>query len=117
MDRYRLPLTLVGSLILSSCTAAWFTPTSDIYPPRPDDCEIEVFSAGPPDAAYEELGVLEGEGNLWNASLSDVLPDMKREACRAGGDAILLGQGHRYTTGEDDDEKYYTTATVIRWIR
>jgi hypothetical protein len=117
MNRYRMPLALMGSFFLAGCTAAWFTPTADIAPPRPDDCEIEVFSAGPPTAAYEELGILEGEGELWNASLADVLPDLKREACRAGGDAIVMQTSQRYGSGEDDDEKFYTTATVIRWIR
>jgi hypothetical protein len=117
MSTYRIPLALVGTLLFAGCTAAWFTPTGDIQPARPDDCEIEVFSAGPPSAAYEELGIIEGEGDLWKASLREVLPDLKREACRAGGDAIVLHDSSRYVSGEDDDEQFYTTATVIRWIR
>ncbi len=111
---------LAASLLVlsaSGCAHAWFTPTGNAYAPRPDDCDIEVFSTGTPTAAYEELGLLEGEGDLWKANMSDLLPELKKEACRAGGDAIILQAGQRYATGEDGDDKLYASATVIRFIR
>lgn len=109
---------LTGALLLSGCAHAWFTPTGTaVYAPRPDDCAIEVFTTGAPDRAYEELGILEGESGWFDgAKMSDLLPEMKIEACRAGGDALVVHMSQRYTSGEDDDEKLYSSATVIRWI-
>lgn len=109
---------LTGALLLSGCAHAWFTPTgTTVYAPRPDDCAIEVFTTGAPDRAYEELGILEGESGWFDgAKMSDLLPEMKIEACRAGGDALVVHMSQRYTSGEDDDEKLYSSATVIRWI-
>lgn len=110
--------TLTGVLLLSGCAQAWFTPTSGaLYPPRADDCAIEVFTTGAPDREYEELGILEGEsGWLGGTKMSDLLPEMKIEACRAGGDALVVHMSQRYTSGEDDDEMLYSSATVIRWV-
>jgi len=52
-------------------------------------------------------------------SLEDVLPKMKIEACRAGGDAIILTSSHKSVDicGESSDEQLNATATVIRWTK
>jgi hypothetical protein len=45
---------------------------------------------------------------------------MKIEACKAGGDAIILLSSQKLAYGEDDllhdDDKLSVTATVIKWI-
>ena len=111
-------LALAGALTLSGCAHAWFTPTgAATYPPRPDDCAIEVYTTGIPDREYEELGILEGESGWFDGTrMSDILPEMKVEACRAGGDALVIQMSQRYASGEDGDDKIYSSATVIRWI-
>ena len=49
------------------------------------------------------------------------LPKMKQEACRAGGDALILGNSTKLAnvSGGDDwigsDDKLAVTATVVRW--
>lgn len=54
-------------------------------------------------------------------SLENVLPKMKREACLAGGDAIIIGSHAKSVTVSggphhtSSDEKLNVTATVIRW--
>jgi hypothetical protein len=72
----------------------------------------------PPERDYEEIGIIEGEGSMGADSLEDVLPKMKIEACRAGGDAIILTSSQKSVDifGESSDEQLNTTATVIRWI-
>lgn len=103
-------------LALSGCVSVSYVPTSAALPPKPKDCEIQVFSAGPPQRAYEEVGILEGKGSFWNADLEDVLPRLREEACLAGGDAIVLISAQRVSGGEDDiDEELHAFATVIRW--
>ncbi len=112
----RAALSLLGAIALAGCVSASYIPTGAAYPPRSIDCAIEVFSAGPPARQYEELGVLEAEGNFWKADLEDVLPKLKEEACVAGGDALILQSASRYTSGEDGEETHlYSVATVVRW--
>ena len=104
-------------LALSACVSVSYVPTATPFPPKPKDCEIQVFSAGPPQRAYQEIGILEGKGSFWNADLADVLPRLREEACAAGGDAIVLLSAQRVSGGGDDDldEELHAFATVIRW--
>ena len=116
-----LILAVSAMVFFSACASAKFIATGKSYPAKADDCEIEVFTSKQPDRAYEELGIIEGEGFLGKDSFEDVLPKMKVEACRAGGDAIILltSQKSVDVSGHDDnvssDEKLNVTATVIRW--
>lgn len=104
--------------VAAACVSVSYVQTGDVYPPKPAECDIEVFSAGPPDRAYEELGIVEGEGSFWQAELRDIVPRLREEACRAGGDAIVLLSAQRVASGEDDfdDEELHAFATVIRWV-
>jgi hypothetical protein len=104
-------------LALAGCVSVSYVPTAATAPaPKPRDCQIEVFSAGPPQRAYEEIGILEGEGSFWSADLEDLLPKLREEACLAGGDAIVLLSAQRVRGGDDDiDEELHAFATVIRW--
>ena len=106
-------LALSAMLFLGGCASAKFIKTGPSAVAKPDDCQIEIFSSKLPDRGYEELGILEGEGFLGADSLEEVLPKMKREACRAGGDAIILKSSQKSFDGEDSNLN--VTATVVRW--
>ncbi len=112
---------LLGFTLASGCASARFVGTGSAYPSKPENCEIEVFSSKNPSRDYEELGIIEGEGSLSFDTLEKVLPKMKVEACKAGGDAlILLSSGksvHVSGFGDhtDSDDHLNVTATVIRW--
>jgi hypothetical protein len=107
--------------VLGSCATAKFIPTSQTYPAKPENCDMEVFSAKPPDRPYKEIGIIEGEGSLGKESLADVLPEMVKKACLAGGDALILLSNERSISisGDDDifgsSEELHTVATVIVW--
>jgi len=91
---------------LLACTPInQFTATGPVYPPRPDDYQIEVL-AQTPERPYVTLGVAEARGE----SLSDALPLILKRAREAGGDAILPVE----TTPVYMAVKEYR-ATVIRW--
>jgi hypothetical protein len=111
----RIALCLAVPLAVAGCVNAWYVPTGAHYPPKARDCEIEVFTTGLPGREYEEVALLEGEGNLWKAELRDILPKLKEQACLAGGDAIILNPPQRYAEGEEGSPKMYASATVIRW--
>ena len=116
-----ITLSLTAIILLSACASAKFVATGKSYPAKPDNCDIEVFTSKLPDREYEELGIIEGEGSLGSDSFSEVLPKMKVEACRAGGDAIILltSQKSVDVTGGNENimssDKLNVTATVIRW--
>ena len=82
---------------------------------RPSDCDIEVFSSGPPDRAYVEVGVVEGKGTAWKAEFRDLLPAIMEEGCRAGGDGIIIGSMDMSAEGADNVPTQVIQATVIRW--
>ena len=79
------------------------------------DCEIQVFSSAVPDRPYEEVGIVEGQGNWWKSDLEDVLPKLKEEACLAGGDGFILFSSDTFAEGEEGVRVQRLTATVIRW--
>ena len=114
-------LTLVAMVFIItilSCASAKFIATGASYPARANDCPIEVFSSKLPDREYEELGVIEGEGSFGFDTLEKILPKMKREACKAGGDAIILTSRQKSADIFEDsgDDQLNITATVIRWM-
>ena len=102
-------------MLLGGCATARFIKTGPNYASKPDECEIEVFSSKIPDREYKELGILEAEGFLGGDSMELILPKMKREACRAGGDAIILKSYQKYVDQNSSDANLNVMATVIRW--
>lgn len=119
MTRIFRPTTLFlfVTLAATGCSSARFIPTGSSYGARPEDCAIEVFSSRVPDRPYEEIGILEGEGSWGRDSLVDVLPEMKKEACLAGGDAIIMMSTSKSVDVYDEhsDQVMTAHATVIRW--
>jgi len=115
----RAATILPGVLLAGACVTTKYVATGAVYPPREEGCVVEVFSTAPPQRPYEEIGLVEAEGSLWKADLEDVLPELRKEACHVGGDALVLLSANRYATGGDDvldDEELYAVATVIKWL-
>jgi hypothetical protein len=111
----RLVSCLATIVVTGGCLSATFVPTSGAYPARAGDCNIEVFSSAVPDREYEEIGIVEGEGSWWKADLEDVLPKLKEEGCRAGGDALIMQSSDTFSQGRDGVRTQRISATVIRW--
>jgi hypothetical protein len=108
-------LVVLGLAGVSGCVRATFVPTGGAYPAKAIDCDIQVFMSAVPDRAYEEMGVVEGEGSWWKAETEDVLPKMKEEACLAGGDAIIFQESDTFAEGVEGGRIQRILATVIRW--
>ena len=111
----KVAYSLCAIVVTGGCLSATFVPTSRAYPPRASDCDIEVFSSAVPDREYEEIGIVEGEGSAWKADLEDVLPKLKEEGCRAGGDALIMESSDTFSQGRDGIRTQRISATVIRW--
>jgi hypothetical protein len=119
MNRFRVFVKIAcGVTVLlgvGGCVSATFVPTGTLYPAKAADCEIQVFSSAAPDRPYEEVGIVEGEGDLWKSDLEDVLPRLKEEACAGGGDAIILFSTDTFAEGDAGIRVQRISATVIRW--
>lgn len=114
----RSGLWLLGVVAMTGgCVGANYVPISNqTYPAKPSNCELEIFSAALPERPFDEIGVIESEGSFWKSDLGDLLPKVREEACRAGGDAIILGGEERFNAGENNDVPILRrTATVIVW--
>ena len=111
----KVAYSLCAIVVTGGCLSATFVPTSGAYPARASDCNIEVFSSAVPDREYEEIGIVEGEGSAWKADLEDVLPKLKEEGCRAGGDALIMQSSDTFSQGRDGVRTQRISATVIRW--
>lgn len=79
---------------LMGCATANVTKlSSNTYPPKPENCEIKVFTQPPTDKKYEELGLVAGvSGQTWwqGKGLDSMLPEMKAQACKLGADALVI---------------------------
>lgn len=119
--RLSFVLLLVLAGIVGGCASAKFIPTTAPYPPKPEHCDIEVFTSRNPDRPYKEIGIIEGEGIIGADSLEDVLPEMIKAACKAGGDGLILTGSQRTVdvSGGDNwissSDELHTQATVIVW--
>ena len=112
----RLVSCLATIVVAGGCVSATFIPTQGAaYPSKDRHCNIEVFSSAVPDREYEEIGIVEGEGSAWKADLEDVLPKLKEEGCRAGGDALIMQSSDTFSQGRDGIRTQRISATVIRW--
>ena len=58
-------------------------------PPKPDDCEFDVYEQREPPREYEVIGTLNLTGNEWLGK-SGRKSLLAETACRAGADAVIL---------------------------
>ena len=123
----RHTLSVVLLALAVSCVSVEYVRISDEKAaPKALNCDLEIFSTKLPARDYVELGILEAEGSGSAASLKDLLPEMKRKACEAGGDAIILSGSQRSTTTSGTvspgtggtvatTPHLHANATVVRW--
>ena len=120
-DRRVRAIAVIASVaVVAGCASAKFIPTREAFPAKPANCAMKVFSSRAPDRAYQEIGIIEGEGMLGKESLEDVLPEMMKQACLAGGDALIITSNERISVSDGGDfmgssEELHTVATVIVW--
>jgi len=119
--RVRAAAVVLLAAVVAGCASAKFIPTKGAYAAKPENCDLEVFTSRVPERPYEEIGIIEGEGMLGAESLENVLPEMIKKACLAGGDGLILLSSERSVNvgGGDDfigsNEELHTVATVIVW--
>ena len=82
-------------LLLTGCTSiSTVELSSKSYPAKPENCTIELITQKP-DKKFKELILLDIESVN---HLPDLMPDIKKRACLAGGDAIIIKSSKNMST-------------------
>jgi hypothetical protein len=111
-------VALCGLTLMAACstTQGRFVPTGATVAPRAADAPVELFRTGLPSRAFERVARLDAhlEKTAFRSSdLEDALPELMRQARRAGADAIIEPREQRSQVGET--MIYHVTATGIRY--
>ena len=78
-------------LFLTGCATTNVTKLKT-YKPKPENCKIRIFSQKP-ERKFEEIALLNARGGqsiFEGKTVNSLLPDLKKKACLAGGDAIII---------------------------
>jgi hypothetical protein len=115
-----LAALLLGAAGLVGCatTEGRFAPLGDArYPARAADAPIEVFRTGMPNRAFERIARVDAhlERTAWIPSgIDDALPELMKQARRAGADAIIELDERRSQVLET--KIYHVSAMAIRFL-
>lgn len=88
-------LILLSATLLSGCASsqARMQPIGDLTrPARPAACAVEVWRTGQPSRPFIKVARLDVHREatyFLQPSFDDLLPDLKRQACLAGADAVI----------------------------
>jgi hypothetical protein len=67
--------------------------STEIHPAKPPDCDMPVLFQEPT-AGYQELAIVEAWSDV-NEDPAKVLPELKRQACATGAQALLILSGKK----------------------
>jgi hypothetical protein len=87
------------------------------YPERPANAPVEVFATGEPSRPYVRVARLDAhleKTGFMPSNLTEALPELKRQARRAGCDAIVEITERRSEILET--RVYHVTAIGIRYV-
>jgi hypothetical protein len=87
---------------------------SETYPPKPHGFEVEVFLDGLPQRPFKRIARLDThleKTHFVQSSLSNALPELKRQARLVGADAVIEIREMRSSVGETDI--FHVTAIAV----
>ncbi len=117
MNIFKSTLLLI-TILFSACsvTQSRFTYLDAKYPSLSENAEIEVFQTGAPSRAFTKVARLDvhlEKTYFASSSLKEALPELKKQARRAGANAIT--DIHERTSKIGETMIYHVTATGIRY--
>lgn len=98
-------LVMLAALTLAACAgdSARFSPMpGKAFPPKDESFEVAVFESVLPARPFERIAQIDVQMEMpaaTEASLQDALPELKRQARRAGADAVIDLRLRRSKTG------------------
>jgi hypothetical protein len=111
-------VVFLGTLLVSCATTqSRFTPLGQAVPSRPGDCSVAVLKDSVPQKAFERVSRLDvhlERTGFAQADLDSALPELKKQACLSGADAIIEIE-ERSTGFRFENRAYHVTATGIKF--
>jgi hypothetical protein len=85
-------LVALASVAACSTSRSRFAVLGAAQPARPADCRVDVFLSGTPEREFLRISRIDVhiERTLWlQPTLNDALPELRRQACLSGADAVI----------------------------
>jgi len=110
---------LLVVILITSCatTQSRYSMLGQSYPPRAEDCKVDIFKTGSPDKKFIKVSRLDvhlEKTHFIGSSFEDALPELKKQACKSGADAIIDVQERSSMVGET--KIYHVTAIGIKYL-
>ena len=106
-------------LLLTYCSSqSKYTMLVPTHVSKPADCVIEVFRGADPGRAFTKISRIDVhiERTYYiRSNFEDVLPELKKQACESGADAIIDIQERSSNINVSETNIYHVTATGIRY--
>ena len=98
-----LAVCMVLCLMLAGCATGRVIPVGTAHrPPLPDDAPVYIFSSEKEvGAAFTVIGILSytDPGKYQILSLASVIPEMQKQARRAGANGLIIDENHVVKSG------------------
>jgi hypothetical protein len=117
---FEVSVVLIGIALVTviSCgtTRSRYIMLDQNYPSREDGCSVDVFRTGEPRKEFLKISRLDVHREktfFISSSFDDAWPELRRQACRSGADAIIDIDEHASSIVET--RIYHVTATGIKY--
>jgi len=115
--RSTLALCFVALFTVSCATMqSRYSMLGNSYPQKPEGCDVQVFHDEVPQRPFVKISRLDvhlEKTHFINSSLDDALPELKKQACLSGADAIIEIRESSSMVWET--RVYHVTATGVRY--
>jgi hypothetical protein len=114
---FPIGILLIG-LLTTSCatTQSRYVMLGQSYPARAEDCDLEVLRNGNPDKEFIKISRVDvhmEKTHFIQSGLESALPELKKQACLSGADAIIEIQER--SSSHIETQIYHVTATGIKY--
>ena len=108
------------SLVITGCSSqSRHTMLVPHYDPKPAHCHIDFFTQGKPSHEFERISRLDVhiERTYYvRSQLDDVLPELSKEACASGADAVIDIEERSSSINLRETNIYHATGTGVRYL-
>lgn len=109
---------LFVSMLTTSCatTQSRYVMLGQPYSARAEDCNVEVFRNGSPSKEFIKISRLDvhmEKTHFIKSGFEGALPELKKQACLSGSDAIIDIQER--SSSYIETKSYHVTATGIKY--
>ena len=106
-------------LFLTACTShGRYTMLVPTHTSKSPDCDVDVFQAGYPSREFVKIARIDvhiERTYYLRSNLKDVLPELRKQACETGADAIVEIEERSSKMNLSETHIYHVTATGIKY--